>query len=1076
MNPIPLIRRKLTPARLPEPYIARHKLTTLLQLGLEPAKRLTVVSGGPGYGKSTLVAAYLQELDVPACWYGLEDSDADLATFLTYMVGALKQKFPGMSDRPMDLIRSAPVLDGVMQTLVGLLAEEMAEVAEDGAVLVLDDYHAVCQVPSILKATEFLVQYLPDNWQLILTSRETPQLPLPQMRVRQQLVEVGVRELRFTASELRDLLQRLSGVVLTDAEALELLGHTDGWVASVILAAQAALGGAGDPKELLLRELDHPAALYDYLAQEVFSRQGPGLQAFLLDTCLLPQVDAATCRDVLGLDDAAERIRMLIQGNLLLPEGADAKEGYAYHPAFQRFLQSRLEETRSASEVAEVGRKVGAHLAATRPEEGLLLLLRAGDLDAASGVVAAMADDLLANNQLERLRGAIDRFPTEYQQRHVQLAFYMGEVHRLWGAFDQALGWFQRAAEQSRVPGEKGRSLVHQAAIWLGRGDTRGETLLAEGEALLGADDLVGRGFAHNLRGAAALSTNQSQAAMASYEASLACYRQLEDPVGQAKVLNNLGLCYARFGHFETAIATYREAVTQSERAGRYPHPMILNNMASMHLYQGQYQEAWQAAARALDLAKLLSSKRDAFYAHLILGAINAGLNDLRRAEEHYEACRDGALSVQDKLMGAKALAGLAELALLEGQPLRAKALLQQGVELTGLPLDDPRLGDLAIVMGLVALEAGELETAEAVLSRLASEFETLGFRYRQAQVAFYLARLATRRGDARRAKAAWDAASALADAHGFAYLRGQEERHNVVTAITETVPQAVAAAPEPNGPAKPDSQASAPERGVAPVIAIQCFGDLQVQVDGQPIPNRQWRGFKTKLILAHLLAHPEGVTKEQLTDLLYGELDTTRTAILVLLSRLRYALEPDLDKQTPSRFIQFLDGRYTFNFAVPYTLDTQEFHYHLKRGADTALELAERRRHWHQALAIYQGMYLAELAADCPWLTVEQERYRRMAQDVHTAVLKSYLAEGADALALDAAEANLAFDACSEFAHQVKMSCLARLGQRESALRHYTIMKQAFERELGSPPSHASQTLYRQISEGREVSLEALR
>jgi ATP/maltotriose-dependent transcriptional regulator MalT len=95
------------------------------------------------------------------------------------------------------------------------------------------------------------------------------------MRVRQQLVEVGVRELRFTAPELRELLQRLSGVTLTDAEALELLGQTDGWVASVILAAQAAMGGAGDPKTLLLRELDHPAALYDYLAQEVFSARAP---------------------------------------------------------------------------------------------------------------------------------------------------------------------------------------------------------------------------------------------------------------------------------------------------------------------------------------------------------------------------------------------------------------------------------------------------------------------------------------------------------------------------------------------------------------------------------------------------------------------------------------------------------------------------------------------------------------------------------------------------------------------------------------------------------------------------------
>ena len=49
-------------------------------------------------------------------------------------------------------------------------------------------------------------------------------------------------------------------------------------------------------------------------------------------------------------------------------------------------------------------------------------------------------------------------------------------------------------------------------------------------------------------------------------------------------------------------------------------------------------------------------------------------------------------------------------------------------------------------------------------------------------------------------------------------------------------------------------------------------------------------------------------------------------------------------------------------------------------------------------------------------------------------------------------ANANLAFDSCCELAHQVKMACLARLGQREGAVRHYAIMKQVFERELGGP------------------------
>jgi two-component SAPR family response regulator len=210
---------------------------------------------------------------------------------------------------------------------------------------------------------------------------------------------------------------------------------------------------------------------------------------------------------------------------------------------------------------------------------------------------------------------------------------------------------------------------------------------------------------------------------------------------------------------------------------------------------------------------------------------------------------------------------------------------------------------------------------------------------------------------------------------------------------------------------------------------------------------------------------------------LLYGELDTTRTAILVLISRLRHALEPDLDKQTPSRFVQFVDGRYRFNAALPFQLDTHEFEYRCRLGADASLPIETRRDHWRQALALYQGPYLAELTAEGAWLAIERERFHRLAQDAHTAIVRSYLDAGDDAGALEAAEANLAFDSCCELAHQVKMTCLARMGQRESAMRHYAIMKQVFERELGGPPSGTSQALYQSIARGQDALLpEALR
>ncbi|HEY9721598.1 MAG TPA: BTAD domain-containing putative transcriptional regulator [Oscillatoriaceae cyanobacterium] len=1054
MNAIPLIRRKLTPARLPDPYIQRQKLISHLQLGLEPSRRLTLVCGGPGYGKSTLVAAYLRELELPCCWYALEESDAELTTFLTYLVGAVSQALPALSGRVMDLVRSASALEPLLQTIIGLLAEDLAEAAEDGAVLVLDDFQSVGGVEAINRAVELLAQYLPDNWQLVLVSREVPNLPLAQMRVRQQLVELGVRELRFAPGELRELLQRLNGVVLTDAEALEILGATDGWVASVILAAQAVRGSAEDAKALLMRELDQPAALYDYLAQEVFSHQPPAMQDFLLKSALLPAVDAASCREALGLEDAGERIRQLIQGNLLIPEGPEG-QSHGYHPSFKRFLCARLAETLPAADLEALHQSIGRHLAASQPESALDHLLAGGDADAASALLADMAEGLLANNQPERLRSGIERFAPDYRARSFSLSFYTGEMERLWGNFDQALGHFQRAAELAGSPAERGRALVHMAAIGMGRGDTRAGELLSEGEALLPDDALPSRAFAHNLRGVWAMQANETQRALAAYEMALACYRQLGDALGQAKVLNNLGICYTRFGQFEEALSTYREAIAQSELAGRYPHPMLLNNMASLHYYQGRFREAWEAAERAMDLAQLLKARRDALYAHLSLGLANAGLGDWRRAEEHYEACRDGALALQDKATAAKAYTCLAESALLNGQPERARALVQQGLDLTGLPLEDPRCGDAAILLGLIELENGRFEAAQALLDRLEREFDALNYRYRLAQVLFYQARLAERRQTP--AEARWERACRFAETHGYHFLCEQELRFKSGAAPTAEAPVARPA--------------------LEPAIAIQCFGELQVRVGDRLIANRDWRGFKTKLILAFLLAHSEGVSKDQLTDLLYAEMDTTRTATLVLISRLRHALEPALDKQTPSRFVHFVDGRYTFNFAIPYALDVQDFAFHCKRGADASLGIAERLQHWRAALALYHGPYLGELSADSSWLTIQQERYRRMAQDVHTALIRHHLAQGDDAAALAAAEANLAFDACCEFAHQVKMCCLAKLGQREGALRHFQIMKQLFERELGSPPARESQRLYEAISRGAEAVLpEAVR
>ncbi|MEB3195643.1 MAG: BTAD domain-containing putative transcriptional regulator [Candidatus Sericytochromatia bacterium] len=1060
-GPLP---RKITLPRLPSPHVARPALHARLRDGLSPERCLTVVIGGPGYGKSTLAAAYARESGLPCGWYGLDETDGDLGTFLSTLVAALRVDLPDLGGRATELVRSSSNLDAATATVVGLLAEELAVRAEDGGVLVLDDVHHVGHSAAIQEALRLLVRDIPDQWQLLLTSRESPPLPLGPLRVKRQLVELGQRELRFQAAEGQELLAAFSGLTLSPTESLALAHQTDGWVASLILAAQAVAHAGSEGASLLFRELDHPTAWHDYLAEEILHKQAPENQAFMLQTALLPHVEAAVCREGLGFADAADHIRRLRAQQLLVPLSPGEAGGaeldtlgqvFHYQPSFRRFLRSRLSEVLTPEALARLARRAGAHLAQAQPDLALELLLQAGALEEAEQILVDVSGALLEKNQLDRLKGLLTRFPPDFRARSAALSFLHGEVLRQWGEYDQAMACFELAEQLGGESPWAARALVHQAAIHLGRQDPRAEQVLSLGASALNLADLPSRAFCANLQGALAFSNHDLGRAITEYQHALSLYRQLEDPVGQAKALVNLGLCYTRSGQFAEGLASCREAVVQSERAGRMPPPMTHNNIAAILTYEGHFEEAWRAAERALDLARLLRSRRDILYAEVALGAAALGLGDVRRADGHFEAARDGALALQDRLTAAKAYAARAEVALYLDQHARAQGLLDQGIELMSLGLSEAPMLDLAIQQLELWLAAGQPEAIGPLLPTVRAHCERLGYRYRQAQVAYYHARWLQGLERTEEASAAWQEADRLADALGFLHLKEHESRHR---GSISSQPRGQSLAPKPAGE-------------IAPLIRIETFGEMSVSLQGEVVPAKAWRGFKTKLILAFLLAHPDGVSKESLTELLYGDQDTSRTAVLVLLSRLRYALEPDLGRHAVSRFIQFADGRYAFNRALPAQVDTQDFLYHLQRGQDITRSQAERTDELKAAIALYRGAYLADLETDSPWLTIERERYRRLNQDAFSSLLQLYRQAGEESSALQTVEANLAFDPCCESAHQTKLLLLARAGQREQALRHYQVMCQVFQRELGLQPSRETQALHQAIARGEAIA-----
>ncbi len=1046
MPHLPLINRKLLPPKVPASYVRRDRLIDRLEAGQDPRIKLTLVSAGPGYGKSTLVADYVAESGAPGCWLNLEPHDADPSTFLSYLIGGCYRNWPGEASRALELLHTASNPAAILPSLMGLFAEELSERVGERFVLVLDDFHAVQHAEPVVAAVEALIAYLPEAVQLIVVSRKDPPFKLPQLRVRQQLVELGIPQLRFSLEEIAALFRALTGMALSPEEQGTLSASTEGWAASLVMAAYASQGGS------LAQGLGEGRTLFfEYLAQEVFDQQPEEVREFLLRTALMPTLDVSVCREELGIVGIDEMVAGLLRSNMLLTRASAEATEYYYHPTLQAFLKEKARASWSEQEIQAIALKLGKRLTERAPEDALRLFFDGGLWEDAAETLANLAPVYLSQGRVTALEQLLGQFPPEVAHANSRLNLYHGEVCRALGRFDEALRHYEaaeRLAGEQKDPSAAGHALAFQAAIWGSRGDSRLRSLATKALELLPESDQAGRAFAENALGLSYQMANDMNRALEHFERARELYLALGDAAGLSKALHNVALATFRQGDIDRARATYKEAIRQAERAGRRGYPATYSNLAIVHLALGEFDEARTIAEEGLMLAQALGARRDEGWTLLTLGEVASAQGQPMRALNYFARTREVAVSLGDRVLEAQALSGEAELSRLQGQKDRAWELMQLAISLRGLPAEDPAMVDFQIPLGVLCMERGEHARAQELLRLARETLASQGYRYRLAQLRFYEARLSQATGNADEARAIAQEARRLCEANGYHYLimtQGGWEG-----AAKELPPDLVTVLPQ------------------TPDLQIRALGELEVVNANGAIAPKQWQGSKTKLLLACLLQHRQGVTREQLAEELYGEEDVSRSAILMLISRLRQALEPDLAKNAPSRFVQWREGRYWFNFDAHYTLDADEFTYHLAQAKREGLSADDRISELGKALDRYRGRYMNDLAnSGALWLIGVQEHLHQLAMAAYGTLFEELQALERYEDALQRAEQCLAVDRCSEPAHQAKMRALLALGNRTGALRHYQQLIDILDTDLGIAPDASSRRLFEQIQAG---------
>lgn len=407
----------LPPAR--QTLVERPVLLDQLKQGLRG--KLTLVSAPAGFGKTSLVAAWRKESEIPLAWVSLDEEDNEPARFLDYLIGALQMVDKDLGDESADLLRR-PATPPLKVVLTSILNEINAHDKE--FVLAFDDYHVITE-HDIHEALGFLIERLAPHAHALIATRSDPPFPLGRLRARGELKELRASDLRFGTTEAGAFLNDVMNLELTPTDVAALEERTEGWIAGLQLSA-LTLQGRANRSELVKDFAGDNRFILDYLLEEVLNCQTEKVQDFLLRTSVATRLNGALCDALTGDQSGHEMLEQLERANLFLIRLDNRGEWFRYHHLFSDLLRLKLKQKQPGA-MRELQLKASVWCEQNSlTEEAVNYALSAKDWDRALNLIEPIAFQMISFGGFERMKLWLEAIPEPaFQSRYLLFKFYI---------------------------------------------------------------------------------------------------------------------------------------------------------------------------------------------------------------------------------------------------------------------------------------------------------------------------------------------------------------------------------------------------------------------------------------------------------------------------------------------------------------------------------------------------------------------------------------------------------------------------------------------------------------------------
>jgi len=315
--------------------ILDHKLNDSLN------HKLTLITAPAGYGKTTAVLKWLETITLPVAWLSLDTEDNDAIVFWRYFCAALDGILSDISKNTAYVFASQELLRANVH--LSIIIDHLSNMRSD-FLLILDDVHLINN-QSILNALSYFITYLPENLHLTLISRTAPQLKLAKLGLKESLVRISTKDLRFNSVEIYQYYQA-RGFFLQKEEIQKVESYTEGWAAALV-AVTLSLKDEKYRHHVISSFGTSNLHIETYLSEEVFHTWTKEQQDFMIKTSIMDRLHGPLCEAITEYDGNRLLKELYDQNSFLVPLD-DEGTWFRYHQLFGDYLRKKLENENAA--------------------------------------------------------------------------------------------------------------------------------------------------------------------------------------------------------------------------------------------------------------------------------------------------------------------------------------------------------------------------------------------------------------------------------------------------------------------------------------------------------------------------------------------------------------------------------------------------------------------------------------------------------------------------------------------------------------------------------------------------------